>query len=82
MISKGIRRMGDRLFCKESLCFNTMPCRHMRLIVRHESLSLSLSLSMCIHIYIYIYIYTYRERERSCNVYIYICIYTHIIMYM
>ena len=24
---------GDRLFCKEFLCFNTVPCRHMPLLV-------------------------------------------------
>ena len=32
-ISKGIWRQGNRLFCKEFLCFNTMPCRHMPLLV-------------------------------------------------
>ena len=31
--SKGIWRHGDRLFCKKFLCFNTMPCRHMPLLV-------------------------------------------------
>ena len=29
---------GRRLFCKELLCFNTVPCRHMPLLV-HFSLS-------------------------------------------
>ena len=24
---------GHRLFCKEILCFNTLPCRHMPLLV-------------------------------------------------
>ena len=28
-ISKGIHRQGVGSFCKEFLCFNTMPCRHM-----------------------------------------------------
>ena len=32
-ISKGIWRQGIGSFCKEFLCFNTMPCRHMPLIV-------------------------------------------------
>ena len=32
-ISKGIRRQGNRLFCKEFQCFNIMPCRPMPLTV-------------------------------------------------
>ena len=28
---------GRRLFCKEILCFNTMPCRHMPLLVHFWS---------------------------------------------
>ena len=33
-ISKGIGRQGIiRLFCQELLCFNTMPCRRMPLLV-------------------------------------------------
>ena len=33
-IRKGIWRQGIvRLFCKEFLCFNTIPCRHMPLLV-------------------------------------------------
>ena len=31
--SKGIRRQGNRLFCKEFPCFSTMPCRHVPLLV-------------------------------------------------
>ena len=31
--SEGIRRQGNRLFCRESLCFNLMPRRHMPLLV-------------------------------------------------
>ena len=34
-ISRGIRRQGNRLLCKELLCSNTMPCRHMPLLVLH-----------------------------------------------
>ena len=30
---KGHTTTGHRLFCKESLCFNTMPCRHMPFLV-------------------------------------------------
>ena len=33
-ICKGIWRQGNRLFCKDLLCFNTMPRRHMPLFVR------------------------------------------------
>ena len=32
-IRKGILRQGNRLFCKELLCFNTMPCCQMPLLV-------------------------------------------------
>ena len=32
-ISKGIWREGIGSFCKEFRCFNTMPCRHMPLLV-------------------------------------------------
>ena len=31
--SKGIWRLGIGLFCKEFLCFDTVPCRHMPLLV-------------------------------------------------
>ena len=31
--SKGIRRQGVSSFCKKSLGVNTMPCRHMPLLV-------------------------------------------------
>ena len=31
--SKGIWRRGVSSFCKKFLCFNTMPCRHMPLLV-------------------------------------------------
>ena len=31
--SKGIWRQGVSSFCKKLLCFNTMPCRHMPLLV-------------------------------------------------
>ena len=32
-ISKGILTTGHRLVCKDFMCFDTMPCRHMRLLV-------------------------------------------------
>ena len=31
--SKGTGRQGKRFFCKEFPCFNTMPCRHVPLLV-------------------------------------------------
>ena len=34
---KGHMTTGHRLFCKEFLCFNTMPCRHMPLLVQFRS---------------------------------------------
>ena len=33
IIRKGIRRQGVGCFCKDCLCFDTMPCRHMPLLV-------------------------------------------------
>ena len=30
---------GHMLFCKEFLCFNTMPCRHMPLLVHFRDLA-------------------------------------------
>ena len=48
--SKGLWRQGNRLFCKDFLRFNTVPCRHM---------PLHMYMYMYMYIYIYIYIYIY-----------------------
>ena len=45
----GVWRQGIGSFCKELLCFDTMPCRHMPLLV-HFWFSLSLSLFMYLYL--------------------------------
>ena len=61
--SKGIGRQGVGSFCKELLCFNTMPCRPMPLPVHFRESNRGS------HVYAYTYIYIY--------ICIHMCVYTY-----
>ena len=84
-----ISEIDRRLFCKGLLCFNTMPCRHMRLLVHFSLAPTSMNtqfedpepprLNKVIrappqtHLSLSLYIYIYMYMY----IYIYIYIYTH-----